>query len=295
MIQIIKASQLSEKQLGHVQSLVALCHQKDGFLSKFYWYSTSNRQNDEISEFIFYKDKMCVGYLAVYQFTENEAEICVVVHPRFRQQGVFSRLWMEACLELHQRDVERCLFIQHPDSLSGKSCLEELGARYFRSEHRLIRQQPIVIELPKGFSLRTATTKDIHLLARMDLACFDGDYELMAARLADIIGEPERQIYIARYADQDIGKVHVLFGHEALLHDFCVLPEFQKQGMGKLILASVTNTLLELGNPTVTLEVGSDEFQTIKLYKEVGFEAQQTYRYWLYQLGEQYQHYATVH
>ena len=295
MIQVVKASQLGSKQLRHVQQLVATCHQHDGYLSKFYWYSTTNRQNDEISEFVLYKDKVCVGYLAVYQFAENEAEICVVVHPSFRRIGIFSRLWMEACLELHQRDIERCLFIQHPDSDAARLCLEGLGARYFRSEHRLQRCLPIDIKPKKGFVLRPATIQDVHLLARMDLACFDGDYKLMVSRLEEVMGEPERQIFIGEQDGEAVGKVHVLFGQDVLLHDFCVLPKFQKKGFGKLIISMVANDLIALGNSAVTIEVGSDEFDALKMYKSVGFEPVVTYRYWLYQMGEQFQHYETLH
>lgn len=288
MIQLTKASQLTPELLKRLQALVSLCYQHDGYLTKFYWHAAENRSNDEFSEFIYWLDNQPVGYLALYQFSEEEIEVCAVVHPDFREQGIFSRLWVESTLEVIQRDINRAMFVLHSEAKAAKCCLESFGARYYRSELRMIRHQPVQEVSDSPISIRLATRKDIHLLAKMDQESFGGDYRMMYKRLREVMKEPDRYIFIAEIeGGTALGKVHMLCETEALVHDLCVRPAYQGQGYGKMILTQSINKVLTMGVASVVVEVSSDEYQIVKLYRSMGFEIACTYKYWMSQLGEQ--------
>lgn len=296
MIQLIKASQLSPKLFKRLQALVSTCHKRDGYLTKFYWYSSENRPNEEFSEFVYVLDGKPVGYLALYQFSEDEIEVCAVVHPDFRKQGIFNRLWMESTLEMMQRGAKRAMFIAHSQAGSAESCLKTLGARYYRSELRMVRHDLVPEDAASLVKLRSATEKDVHLLAKIDQEAFGGDYRMMYERLHAVMGDPDRQIFIAEVGEDAIGKVHVLYESEALVHDLCIRPQYQGKGFSKAVLAKTINQVLSIGYASVAIEVSSDEYKTVKLYRSLGFESVCTYKYWMSQLEKEYQpSYSVLH
>ena len=119
---------------------------------------------------------------------------------------------------------------------------------------------------------------------------------MMYERLKSIIGDPDRQIFIAMTGDQAIGKIHVLYESEALIHDLCVRPQYQGKGLSKKLLAKTINQVLSIGYASVAIEVSSDEYKTVKLYRSLGFEVVCTYKYWMSQLEKEYQpSYSVLH
>lgn len=57
------------------------------------------------------------------------------------------------------------------------------------------------------------------------------------------------------------------------IHDFCVSPQFQGQGVGKQLMAAVEQEARARGCCKVTLEVRDDNHRAKKLYLASGFEA----------------------
>lgn len=296
MIQLIKASQLSSSLFKQLQALVAVCHKRDGYLTKFYWSASESRASSEFSEYIYLLDNKPVGYLALYQFIATEIEVCAVVHPDFRRQGIFNCLWMESTLEMLQRGAKRATFIAHHDATGAESCLQDLGARYYRSELRMVRHEPIPEDVSNPVILRSATLKDVHLLSKIDQESFGVDYRVMRERLSSVIGEPNRQIFMAEVDGEVVGKAHVLYESEALMHDLCVRPDQQGKGFGKRILTKAINQVLGMGYASVAIEVSSDKYNVVKLYRSMGFETDCTYKYWMNQLEKEYQpNYSLLH
>lgn len=298
MIQIIKASQLPPKLLRRLQQLVGACHQYDGYLTKFYWHSSENRSNKELSDFVYLFDNKPVGYMALYQFSEDEAEISSVVHPEFRRQGIFHRLWMEATLELIQRGVKRAMFIAHSDANAADICLKSLAARYYRSELRMVLYRSIHLTdaaLP-DMTLRPATDVDLSVMAKIDEATFGGNYQVLYDHLAMVLEEPKRQIFLAESQGKVVGKIHVLYESEALMHDLSVAPEYQNQGYRKQIVINAANQILAMGYASVAIEVASDDFSLVRLYRSLGFKKVCSYKYWMSQVEqEQEPNYMVLH
>jgi len=294
-MRLVKTASLTDDELKAVKDFVALAALEDGFESKFYWRTSEKRQNEEFSEFLFYLNDVLVGYLAIYQFSEGEAEICVLVAPEHRRKGLFQRLWVDATLELHQRNISSVVFLQHPDSEVGEACLKALEARYFRSEYRYERKTSIAYS-PIEVTMRPASPDDLKAIARLDVACFGGDFAGMMSRLNDVFDDDARAIYLAEQDGKLVGKAHVLIHDDALIHDIAVMPKFQNQGFGSQLLAALTNLLLtEKDVSLVTVESTSDDYKANKLYIGLGFERTVVYRQWLYQLQENFEHYATLH
>jgi ribosomal protein S18 acetylase RimI-like enzyme len=57
------------------------------------------------------------------------------------------------------------------------------------------------------------------------------------------------------------------------IHDFCVSPEYQGQGVGKKLMAAVEQDARARGCAKVTLEVRDDNARAQKLYVACGFDA----------------------
>jgi ribosomal protein S18 acetylase RimI-like enzyme len=296
-MKLVKATQLDQVALSEVHHLVDLVAKHDGFAPKFYWYSTENRRNEEFSDFLFYTQSQCVAYLAIYQFTDDEVEVCAVVHPKFRRKGLFTRLWLDASLELYQRGVSKAIFNQHAhDHDNAPKSLKGIGARYFRSEYLYCCDKMDGVTGSPEITLRLAHQDDVDLISRMDLACFGGDQSELRERIHELLEESDRSIYLAQDSEHNIvGKVHALCQERVILHDFCVLPDYQSQGYGKAILQQVTTLLLAEGNHSVCIETTSDDYQINKLYQSSGFVLADQYRQWIFQLAEVYQHHSTVH
>ena len=296
-MKLVKATQLDEATLAQVRQLVEQVTAHDGFAPKFYWYSTEHRRNEEFSDFLFYIQSECVAYLALYQFADDEVEVCVAVHPEFRRKGLFNRLWVDATVELHQRGIAKAIFNQHShDQDNAPKSLAGIGARYFRSEYRYGCSTINQVNHAKPIKLRLADKHDAGTISRIDLACFGGEQDDLMARIDELLDEPGRSIYLAEDEQGNVvGKLHVLQREHAMLHDFCVLPKYHDQGYEQAILQQVTTQLLAEKNSAVMIETISDDYSSNKLYQSCGFKVVDHYRQWIFQLTEVYQHHSTVH
>ena len=80
----------------------------------------------------------------------------------------------------------------------------------------------------------------------------------------------------------------------AYLHDFCVLPEFQKKGHASFFLRSIVNSLFENDQiERIELDAGSDELG--KFYRKNNLTQMACFEYWVFYLGVPHPNYLTLH
>src|SRR6266568_4754721 len=109
--QLTKLSRLHKTDLRAIKNLVDFSEQHDGFRIKLYWNILQNRLTQELNDILYFVDGNLVGYLALFTFELDEAEISIVIHPKYRRQGIAKRLMAEALLELQQRRIPKMLWI----------------------------------------------------------------------------------------------------------------------------------------------------------------------------------------
>ncbi|UQZ32441.1 hypothetical protein C2I18_02055 [Paenibacillus sp. PK3_47] len=66
-------------------------------------------------------------------------------------------------------------------------------------------------------------------------------------------------------------RVNRISSNTAVIHDFCVLPTLQGQGLGRSILAAAVELLLAEPDLHIRLGVVTDNKQALKLYRSAGF------------------------
>lgn len=299
MISLKKTSQLTNKELKQIKELHTLCQKLDGYDTHVYWNALMARPNNGFADFLFYVDGELAGYLGFFVFEQDSAEICGLVHPAHRQNKIFSRLFDEAQLEMKLLDLTHCFFVRHPSAKAAKQVYEKLGATYCMTEYKMlcakITQVPELAKSQK-LKLKKATEADFELLAEMSAICFDVNPAEELERIELLKNEKNRGIYLALMGETPVGKVHYVHSDdETVLHDFCVLPVFQGQGITAHFLKKIVRHLFRYKSCPKSLMITSDKPKVIQLYKACGFRHSAMHENWRFNIMPLHQSHATVH
>ncbi|WP_264806168.1 hypothetical protein [Cytobacillus sp. NCCP-133] len=83
---------LANKELNDIQHLQQMCEEKGRLDLKLNWDSLRTRPDGSEFDFFQYDEQgKLIGFLALYTFGRL-MELCSMVHPEHRQNGVFSHL-----------------------------------------------------------------------------------------------------------------------------------------------------------------------------------------------------------
>jgi ribosomal protein S18 acetylase RimI-like enzyme len=273
---------LNGKQLDEIKVLEETCNQFEGLTMKLNWEMLISRPANEVNDFLLYENEKLVGYLALYIFRESEAEVSAMVHPDHRKKRIFRKLLSQARQELMVREIPNFLFICEEKSLSGNAVMEALKTTYSFSEYGMTLNE--MIPLPSSsteVSLRKAGEHDIDDLVSMDVACFRLDRSETIKLRQKQIDQSNRLHTVASVQGKSIGKISVLVSEtETYIYGFCVLPNYQRKGYGKVILSETVQSLLEKGCSKISLEVECKNKSALTLYQRCGFEVTAGYKYY---------------
>jgi ribosomal protein S18 acetylase RimI-like enzyme len=79
--------------------------------------------------------------------------------------------------------------------------------------------------------------------------------------------------FIALLFNQVVGSIMVGYeGHRGWINYLAVLPMFQKQGYGKLLIIKAVTELRKLGCVKVNLQIRPDNHQVLGFYQHLGFK-----------------------
>jgi ribosomal protein S18 acetylase RimI-like enzyme len=228
-----------------------------------------------------------VGFCAVYQHRADEVEICGMVHPSRRREGIFTQLLDEALSELRRRGVERVLLIVDRACEPGVAFALDRGGVLASSECRMRQDAaPAAPGGAAGVTLRPAssTPADRQLLQDCLHHAF-GLPEEVAAPTA--WGPTEERTLVIEHEGHGVGVIRAerdSAAGVAGVYGFAVLPEQQGQGYGRAALCMLTRQLHEEGFGVVTLEVLVDNPAALHLYETCGFVTTGVEDYYLLRL-----------
>jgi ribosomal protein S18 acetylase RimI-like enzyme len=204
----------------------------------------------------------------------TEAEICGMVHPRRRRQGVFSRLLDEALTELRHRGTSRVLLVVDRGCEAGVGFSKGRGGVVESSEYRMRQlEAPELQGAHAQLTMRPGTANDGE---------FVGDCVGRSFGLPDeaIAGDdwPKRatESVILEHAGERVGVMRVDRDAQASgagIYGFAVVPERRGQGYGRAALSKVSRDLRDEGFTSVHLEVLIDNPAALHLYESCGFVA----------------------
>ena len=284
----LKVEILSETQLAEVERLARVCNEYEGLDIKLNWNILRGHLPIRVTSFLYYEDKHLVGFLALYQFNSDEAEISGMVHPEFRRRGIFTQLVRVAEALCREAGIGRLLFIVDHHSGSGKVFVEALQTQQIEMyEHKMTLDKLI---LPGAFEtelvFRQAQPDEVLVLQRLMAVAFDLSEEDAADWYkAENLEAPDARYYLALLNDVYIGKIDVsLSEYEALIYNFGILPQYRGRGFGRQMLARTIQELLATGQQRITLEVETANKNALGLYKSCGFKESSRYDYYAFDI-----------
>lgn len=279
---LLRKQGLTADVLQEIEQLAAVCQQYEHLEMKLNWNVLHKRPEQETNDFLYYEDGKLVGYLALFCFNSQEAEVSGMVHPEYRRKGIFSRLFQAATEEVQHRNVPQILCIVEHSSQAGQAFSRRLNAQFHHSEYKMKLVEP---RLPsggiEGLTFRKSQAEDGMILAHITAVAFD-------MLRSDVTWysqgpQPDRPSYLAQVGDVYVGKIDVsLDEQEALILGFGVLPEFQGRGYGRQLLAYTIQELLKAGKRNIALEVVTNNQNALSLYQSCGFEVVTSYDYYSY-------------
>jgi len=254
---------------------------------------TTEASTTKINEFMYFDGEDIIGYIGISSFGGKGApiEINGMVHPEFRGQGVFKKLWELALEECRHRDSKSILLLCDRKSESGQRFIRGTGAKYKHSEYEMYLNKDYISnqEQCSGITLRRATNEDAYEIARQNVIYFNRElqdsygkeinYDIEEAKLNEVMILPEEEekrgmiVYLAEKDSQVIGKVHIqLISGVGGIFGLGVLPEHRRKGLGRAILMAAINKLIEKNANQIMLQVATGNLNALNLYKSCGFE-----------------------
>jgi ribosomal protein S18 acetylase RimI-like enzyme len=258
---------LIESALTEIKKLQQLCELEDGIELKLNWDLLQMRKAEEKNDFFHYEGEELIGFLAIYSFG-NKAEICGMVHPNKRRQGIFRNLLTEALKELETRTYHTILLITPTQSNSGKAFAEQVGSYSF-SEYQMAWKKKDLVQKDSQVSIRSAEKGDLEFIIDLDADCFHME-KREAALMYEHVGIAGS--VIIEHDGSMVGKLrwHVE-DDESWIYGLAVVPKEQGKGFGRGALIQAVLEEAKKGQK-IFLEVVPENEHALRLYQSCGFK-----------------------
>jgi ribosomal protein S18 acetylase RimI-like enzyme len=283
---LIKQSDfLTSKELEQLKLLAEVCNKQDNHSTKIYWDILKNKR-DIPGNFLCYDEcHQLIGYLSFFLFDDDAVTVSALVHPAYRRQKIFSSLLHRAYPEIKSLGIHKIIFSFPQKNDMAKKCLTALGASFLSMEYRMDR---VLTQLEAVYDhklkIRKANQTDIDLAARLDVSCFNSEYQVMLQRFQNTIMDLDREIWLAYLDKNCIGKAHIYVDHEgACIHDVGIIPSQQNKGFATELLKFVINDLISRQQYQMYLEVITTNETALHLYTRCHFNITDVYENWCIQ------------
>lgn len=276
---IIKLKEyLTQKDYYDINNLREICINTDNLSLKLEIDYKVNRQRkkskniENINEFMFYNDDILIGYIGICDFGGDNLEINGMVHPDYRRNGVFTKLYDLVKDEWNKRNKKSILLLSDSNSIVGISFIKNRCDIYDHSEYEMFLNKDFVQEqIISDIELRNATIYDSKEIAWQNSIYFDNEYNGESFPMPAL--EEKSFIYLAIVNDIIIGKVHIEINNGiGGIYGLGVLPEYRSKGYGRQILMMAIEKLKEKDSIEIMLQVEVKNKNALNLYRSCGFE-----------------------
>lgn len=269
---------LTTTQLDDIKYLRRLCEQADGlFLKLNEDLLRSDTRGDNFDYFRYDADGALIGFLALYGFGD-QFEVCGMVRPDCRRQGLFTQLWNEALASGALDTAESILLNAPKASDSAAAWLRTLHCRYSFSEYEMKWQDDVPGSLDEApgtpVSYRPFQPEDFPTVVRL----YADGFEMKESEVSSMIDEERpnasrtRSMIVRRgetvgtlVLDYDIPGESSIFG-------LVVDDAYRGQGIGRSILRQIIRSERERGQQ-ILIGVETENEHALRLYESCGFRA----------------------
>ncbi|WP_298845985.1 GNAT family N-acetyltransferase [Clostridium sp.] len=292
---------LDEEDNKAIRSLCAICYKKQKtYLKLELDLKRSQRKkitkDEAFLEFLYYENKILVGYLGVCNFGGNSVEISGMVHPDFRRRGIFRKLYLMAKEEWQKISQAEILVLCDHTSISGLTFINSIGGEYVSSEYKMgLNRKNLEANINNKqensslVKLRLATIEDAAEIDSQTSIYFgkpQNEIDDTAVNMDKVVNEGKEALensfiqqgnnfisYMALLKEEIIGKVHIsIINKEGFIYGFGMLPAFRGKGYGREVLLATLDILREKDVDNVFLEVARQNKNALGLYESCGFE-----------------------
>lgn len=263
-----------------------------------------------VNEFMYFDGQQIIGYIGIGSFggAGSPIEVNGMVHPEYRQQGIFKKLSELAIAEWKRRNSCSMLLLSDRKSNSGQQFIKGTGAQYKHSEFEMYLNEDDMESYKTqsfGITFRKATNSDALEIAKQNAIYFNDekdeseDFKNTPNNLDMTIEEAETtipvedlilpeeeekkgmKIYLVEKDQKIIGKIHIqLISGIGGIYGLGVLPEHRGKGFGRAILMMGVEKLKEDNASEIMLQVAADNSNALNLYKSCGFMETSTMDYY---------------
>lgn len=290
---------LDEHDYNDIHSLAEICRKHDNVTLKLeieYKLSLGSEKSgniNSINEFMYFDNEKLIGYLGICDFGGDTIEVNGMVHPQYRRQGIFKKLYSYVEAEWMNRDRKRMLLLSDHDSVSGLGFIKFTKAKQEHSEYEMYLIGEGKEYKTDKIVLRKAANSDAKEIARQNIIYFSDEINEEHSEYTDVPSKeeillPEEEekrgftIYMALAQDKIIGKVHIeLQGNAGGIYGLGVLPQYRGQGYGREILLQSIYKLKEKNAKSIMLQVATQNENALNLYKSCGFEKRSVMDYYV--------------
>lgn len=273
---------LTKELLKDIKALQHICEENDGIELKLNWDMLESKDREEKDNFFQYDHEgRLIGFLALYGFG-NKVELCGMVHPENRRNGIFKELLMQGLKEAMGRNVTTILLNAPTESQSAKAFLAQVPCTFSVAEYQM-KWHEKELTLDDKVSLRPSVTEeDLEAEIQLEIQCFGYKEEEAREFNKMIKGEGNDKFLMIETEGRIVGKMRVSETNgEAWIYGFAVFPEFQGKGIGRKALTKVVIEEQKKGFP-VFLEVEAKNAHALGLYESCGFKAYHSQDYYKY-------------
>ncbi len=278
---------LPPEDLRAIEELATACVAVDGGRLKLEYGILQSRPPEQVNDFLWIAERDLIGFLGIYGYRSDQAEICGMVHPSARRRGIFSRLFEAATAELVRRGAPEALLVVDRLYESGSCFARSVGGTVEHSEHRMIlRREPANVVAGPLVTIRAAELAD----ARFVFACLAEAFGLPAEHVEEeelkALARRSPGTLVIEYGNEPVGTVRVdREPGTAGIYGFAVVPKYQGRGIGRQVLSTLARDLGAEGVAEVGLEVSVTNDAALRLYLSCGFDVIGTEDYYAVLLG----------
>ncbi len=278
---IIMKKELNKEEYEVIKNLEIICLEEQKTNLKleldFKMRQKSNIvKNKVMTKFLYYENKILVGYLGLCNFGGTTVEISGMVHPKFRRKGIFGRLFSIAKEEWQKTIYLEVLALCDHRSISGLAFINTIKAEYDFAEYKMcLSKKKSDVTLSYVIKLRVATSEDASEIDRQTSIYFGAPQKDLVTGIENPTYQLEDNFisYMAEIKGKIIGKIHLsITNNEGFIYGLGVLPEFRGRGYGREILSSILDILNRKDVENIFLEVATENKNALSLYESCGFE-----------------------
>ncbi len=275
---------LLPEEFALVRELQLMCNAHDGVNVKFNYDMMRRRDPGMNCDYCYYMSGKLAGYLALDRFG-TKAELTSAVHPDFRRQGIFKRLYFAAISEAAIGPVDSLLLVGYRGSGAGSAAIASLGVSLKESEYCLRATIDELVQ-PKAGTMDlepvSITNEDqIETLSNLLQISFPNATWGSPSDIRKELSQEGYYYWFALKNGQRIGQIGAIStGDSGYIRGVGVLPELRGRGYGRRMLFSVLQKLIVLGNRHFELDVATENESALSVYTSCGFVVKTVYDYY---------------